>query len=262
MPGEKELENHNLCELLNDEQFQIMKIKIFFHPKSIAITLLAIFGMYICVSAAQWQFDRGHNRHAENIRVKQLLTQSPIELNEKEVFPTWSKVKLNGNFDGTHEVLVRGRYRADKYGFDVLTLFRPINSKPIWVNRGWVAAVGDATETPIPPPAPKGRVEIIGLLRSFNQSSTTTGSLIALPAPKVGKIQLSELNENFNETRFDSYLQLTSDLGESPIPADLPTFSDGPHYAYTLQWSFFVLLILAGRVLIAREELRSKLSGV
>jgi len=126
----------------------------------------------------------------------------------------------------------------------------------------WVAAVGDATETPIPPAAPNGTVEIIGLLRSFNQSSTTTGSLIALPAPKVGKIQLSELNENFNETRFDSYLQLTSDLGESPIPADLPTFSDGPHYAYTLQWSFFVLLILAGRVLIAREELRSKLSGV
>jgi surfeit locus 1 family protein len=262
MPDEKELENHNLCELLSDEQFQIMKIKIFFHPKSIAITLLAIFGMSICVSAAQWQFDRGQSRHAENVRVKQLLTQSPIELNDKEVFPTWSKVKLNGSFDGTHEVLVRGRYRADKYGFDVLTLFRPINTKPIWVNRGWVAAVGDATETPIPPAAPNERVEIIGLLRSFNQSSTTTGSLIALPAPKVGKIQLSELNENFNETRFDSYLQLTSDLGESPIPADLPTFSDGPHYAYTLQWSFFVLLILAGRVLIAREELRSKLSSV
>ena len=239
-----------------------MKIKIFFHPKSIAITLLAIFGIYICVSAAQWQFDRGHNRHAENLRVKQLLTQSPIELNEKEVFPTWSKVKLNGNFDSTHEVLVRGRYRADKYGFDVLTLIRPINTKPIWVNRGWVAAVGDATETPIPPAAPNGRVEIIGLLRSFNQSSTSTGSLIALPAPKVGKIQVSELNENFNESRFETYLQLTSDLGESPIPADVPTFSDGPHYAYTLQWSFFVLLILAGRVLIAREELRSKLSSV
>lgn len=239
-----------------------MKIKLFFHPKSIAITLLAIFGMYICVSAAQWQFDRGQNRHAENVRVKQLLTQSPIELNEKEVFPTWSKVKLNGNFDSAHEVLVRGRYRADKYGFDVLTLFRPNDLKPIWVDRGWVEAVGDATETPIPTAAPNGRVEIVGLLRSFNQSSTTTGSLIALPAPKVGKIQLSELNENFNESRFDKYLQLTSDLGESPIPADLPAFSDGPHYAYTLQWSFFVLLILAGRVLIAREELRSKLSGV
>lgn len=132
-----------------------MKIKIFFHPKSIAITLLAIFGMYICVSAAQWQFHRGQNRHAENVRVKQLLTQSPIELNEKEVFPTWSKVKLNGNFDSAHEVLVRGRYRADKYGFDVLTLFRPNDLKPIWVDRGWVEAVGDATETPIPPAGSK-----------------------------------------------------------------------------------------------------------
>ena len=239
-----------------------MKIKTFLYPKSVAITLLAIFGIYICVTAAQWQFNRGQSRQAENVRVKQLLTQSPVALNENGNFPTWSKVKVKGKFDSNHEILVRGKYRSDKYGFDVLTLFRPSNTKPIWVDRGWVAAVGDATETPIPPAAPNGTVEIIGLLRSFNQSSTTTGSLIALPAPKVGKIQLSELNENFNETRFDSYLQLTSDLGESPIPADLPTFSDGPHYAYTLQWSFFVLLILAGRALIAREELRSKLSGV
>ena len=239
-----------------------MKIKTFFSPKSIAITLLAIFGMYICVSAAQWQFHRGQNRQVENARVKQLLTQSPIELNERDISPTWSKVKLIGKFDGAHEVLVRGKYRADKYGFDVLTLFRPTNTKPIWVDRGWVAAVGDATEIPRTPAAPSGTVEIIGLLRAFNQSNTTTGSLIALPAPKVGKIQLSELDKNFNQPRFDKYLQLTSDLGDSPQPADLPTFSDGPHFAYALQWSFFVLLIIAGRVLIAREELRSKLASI
>ena len=239
-----------------------MKIKTFLYPKSVAITLLAIFGIYICVTAAQWQFNRGQSRQAENVRVKQLLTQSPVALNENGNFPTWSKVKVKGKFDSNHEILVRGKYRSDKYGFDVLTLFRPSNTKPIWVDRGWVAAVGDATEIPRPPAPPGGTIEIVGLLRSFNQSNTTTGSLIALPAPKVGKIQVSELDENFNQPRFDKYLQLTSDLGDSPQPADLPTFSDGPHYAYSFQWSFFVLLILGGRILIGREELRSKLSSV
>ena len=239
-----------------------MKIKTFLYPKSVAITLLAIFGIYICVTAAQWQFNRGQSRQAENVRVKQLLTQSPVALNENGNFPTWSKVKVKGKFDSNHEILVRGKYRSDKYGFDVLTLFRPSNTKPIWVDRGWVAAVGDATEIPRPPAPPGGTIEIVGLLRSFNQSNTTTGSLIALPAPKVGKIQVSELDENFNQPRFDKYLQLTSDLGDSPQPADLPTFSDGPHYAYSFQWSFFELLILGGRILIGREELRSKLSSV
>jgi surfeit locus 1 family protein len=239
-----------------------MKIKTFLYPKSVAITLLAIFGIYICVSAAQWQFNRGQSRQAENVRVKQLLIQSPVALNENGNFPTWSKIKVKGKFDSNHEILVRGKYRSDKYGFDVLTLFRPSNTKPIWVDRGWVAAVGDATEIPRPPAPPGGTIEIVGLLRSFNQSNTTTGSLIALPAPKVGKIQVSELDENFNQPRFDKYLQLTSDLGDSPQPADLPTFSDGPHYAYSFQWSFFVLLILGGRILIGREELRSKLSSV
>lgn len=239
-----------------------MKIKTFLYPKSVAITLLAIFGIYICVTAAQWQFNRGQSRQAENVRVKQLLFQSPVALNENGNFPTWSKVKVKGKFDSNHEILVRGKYRSDKYGFDVLTLFRPSNTKPIWVDRGWVAAVGDATEIPRPPAPPGGTIEIVGLLRSFNQSNTTTGSLIALPAPKVGKIQVSELDENFNQPRFDKYLQLTSDLGDSPQPADLPTFSDGPHYAYSFQWSFFVLLILGGRILIGREELRSKLSSV
>lgn len=240
----------------------MMKIKIFFHPKSIAITLLAIFGIYLCVSAAQWQFHRGQNRHAENVRVKQLLTQNPVPFDATRNFPTWSKVKLTGIFDRDHEILVRGRYRSDKYGFDVLTLFRTDTTKPIWVDRGWVEAFGDATQVPTPPPAPTGSIEITGFLRAFDEKESTTGSLIALPAPKVGKIQTSKLDENFNSPRFDMYLQLTSDLGDSPIPADLPTFSDGPHYAYSLQWSFFVLLILGGRILIGREELRSKLSSV
>ena len=239
-----------------------MKIKTFLYPKSVAITLLAIFGIYICVSAAQWQFNRGQSRQAENVRVKQLLTQSPVALNENGNFPTWSKVKVKGNFDSNHEILVRGKYRSDKYGFDVLTLFRPSNTKPIWVDRGWVEAIGDATEIPIPPSAPTGNLEIIGVLRSFDEKESTTGSLIALPAPKVGRIQISKLDENFNSPRFEMYLQLTSNLGDLPIPAALPTFSDGPHYAYAFQWSFFVLLILVGRILIAREELRSKLSSV
>lgn len=240
----------------------MIKIRTFFYPKSVAITLLAIFGIYICVSAAQWQLHRGQNRHAENVRVKQLLTQSPVALDVNRNFPTWSKVKLSGNFDGAHEVLVRGRYRADKYGFDVLTLFRTSNAKPIWVDRGWVEAVGDATDIPIPPSAPTGTIEIVGVLRSYEQQESTTGSLIALPAPKVGKIQITKLDENFSSPRFEMYLQLTSNLGDSPIPADLPTFSDGPHYAYSLQWSFFVLLILGGRIIIARDELRSKLASV
>ncbi len=239
-----------------------MKIKTFLYPKSVAITLLAVFGIYICVGAAQWQYHRGQNRHAENIRVKQLLTQNPVSLDANRNFPTWSKVKLSGNFDDAHEVFVRGRYRSDKYGFDVLTLFRTSNAKPIWVDRGWVEAVGDATEIPIPPAAPNGTMEIIGVLRAYDEKESTTGSLIALPAPKVGKIQVSKLDENFSSPRFEMYLQLTSDLGDSPIPADMPTFSDGPHYAYALQWSFFVLLIAVGRVLIGREELRSKLTSV
>jgi surfeit locus 1 family protein len=239
-----------------------MKIKTFLYPKSVAITLLAIFGIYICVTAAQWQFNRGQSRQAENVRVKQLLTQSPVALNENGNFPTWSKVKVKGKFDSNHEILVRGKYRSDKYGFDVLTLFRPSNTKPIWVDRGWVEAIGDATEIPIPPSAPTENLEIIGVLRAFDEKESTTGSLIALPAPKVGRIQLSKLDENFSSPRFEVYLQLTSDLGDSPIPAALPTFSDGPHYAYSFQWSFFVLLILGGRILIGREELRSKLPSV
>ena len=188
-----------------------MKIKTFLYPKSVAITLLAIFGIYICVTAAQWQFNRGQSRQAENVRVKQLLTQSPVSLDENGNLPTWSKVKVTGKFDSNHEILVRGKYRSDKYGFDVLTLFRPSNTKPIWVDRGWVEAIGDATEIPIPPSAPTGNLEIIGVLRSFDEKESTTGSLIALPAPKVGRIQISKLDENFSSPRIEMYLQLTRD---------------------------------------------------
>ena len=100
------------------------------------------------------------------------------------------------------------------------------------------------------------------LLKKMNASLDDNWIYIQEPSVKVGRIQISKLDENFTSPRFEMYLQLTSDLGDSPIPAALPTFSDGPHYAYSFQWSFFVLLILGGRILIGREELRSKLSSV
>jgi hypothetical protein len=41
-------------------------------------------------------------------------------------------------------------------------------------------------------------------------------------------------------------------------PAELPTLSDGPHYAYSLQWLFFAGLVGYGRFLIRRQALSSK----
>lgn len=262
MPVEKTLESHRHSVKKIVEPSQMMKNKIFFHPKSIAITLLAVLGIYICLNAAQWQFNRGYQRHADNVSTKRLLSQTPMELRNDSKFKNWSKVTVEGNFDTAHEVLVRGRYRADKYGYGVLTLFRSSNLLPIWVDRGWIEAVGDATQIPIPPAPPKGKIEIEGLLRTFAQVNAPSGSLIAYPTSKIGKIEISLLDQNYNSGKFDQYLQLTSDLAPSPILAELPTFSDGPHYAYSLQWAFFVLLILVGRILIAREELRNKLPGV
>jgi hypothetical protein len=42
------------------------------------------------------------------------------------------------------------------------------------------------------------------------------------------------------------------------VPAQLPELSDGPHFAYALQWILFAGLVIYGRYLIRREVLPRK----
>jgi len=225
--------------------------KYFFLKSIVALALICL-----CLIAAQWQYNRGVDRHARNSLIeaniaapKISLTSAVNDLKKNE----WRTVTTTGTFDSSKTILLRNRYFEGKYGFEFLTLFQNSSGQKFWVDRGWLIAGKDALTAPLIPSTPTGEVEITGRLRL--DSSLPRGSFFALPASGTGLI--SKWNAQNEVATEGFYLDLlngsTSELTPN-VAAQLPELSDGPHMAYALQWVFFGGLVGYGRILIRRAR--------
>ena len=229
-------------------------------PFSITKTLTALLLAVLCLFAANWQYQRGVDRHAKNFKIEENAKLPTIELpklfeNKSSsessyalIENEWRTVTVVGRFNKDHEVLLRNRYNEDgKYGYEYLTLFNS-NGKNFWIDRGWVQAGDNALDRPKLPETPNVQIELTGRIRLDN--SLPRGSFFALPA--TGNLINSwDLRSKIKTEEF--YLDLISGPEVTPdTPAQLPELSDGPHLAYALQWIFFAGLIIYGRYLIRK----------
>jgi surfeit locus 1 family protein len=217
---------------------------------SILKWLVALLLVSLCLIAANWQYQRGVDRHAKNFKIEANTKLATIPLSEVKDFNAneWRTVTASGVFDTTHEVLLRNHYSDDGvYGFEYLTLFKS-HGKNFWVDRGWVKAGASASARPEMPSTPSGEVKITGRIRL--NSALPHGSFFAIPSS--GNL-VSAWNLRAKVKTESYYIDLISGDSVTPqAPAELPELSDGPHMAYALQWLFFAGLILYGRFLIRR----------
>jgi surfeit locus 1 family protein len=219
-------------------------------------SLVALVLIILCLIAAQWQYQRGVDRHARNAIIEKHIALDPTSLDSVKDSPLaaeWQSVTTQGVFDPTKQILLKNRYSEGFYGFEVLTLFTTPNNEKFWVDRGWVKAGAAATIAPTITPPPTTPVSITGRLRL--DSSLPRGSFFALPADGSGLI--SKLDAQSQLDTEDYYIDLLSGSESSltpAVPAQLPELSDGPHMAYALQWLFFGGLVIYGRILIRRTR--------
>ncbi len=225
-------------------------------PWSFLKTLVALALIVLCLWAAQWQYNRGVDRHARNTIIEERIARDAIELGEIDSVLAnneWQSIVTTGSFDEKKQILLRNRYSEGKYGYEVLTLFTSTSGEKFWVDRGWVQAGATATTPPEVTSVPAGEVTITGRFRL--DSSLPRGSFFALPGS--GEDLISELNAQSQLNTEKFYLDLLSGSEPSLTPAvtaQLPSLSDGPHMAYALQWLFFGGLVIYGRFLIRRTR--------
>ena len=225
--------------------------KFAFLKSLIALALIAL-----CFIAAQWQYNRGVDRHQRNFLIEENIAAPKISLENATGDLTkneWRTVTTQGVFDASQTILLRNRYFEGKYGFEFLTLFTGSQGEKFWVDRGWVQAGATATTAPVVTSVPDTDVSITGRFRL--DSSLPRGSFFALPATGEGLV--SELNAQSQMDTEKFYIDLLSGSEASltpAAPAQLPPLSDGPHKAYALQWLFFGGLIVYGRILIRRTR--------
>jgi len=219
-------------------------------------TFMALLLLILCVWGAQWQYQRGVDRHARNAVIEERIAKPPIDL--KNITANlanyeWQQVSTSGTFSMDKQILLRNRYNDGKYGYEVLTYFTTQDQKNLWVDRGWVQAGATATTPPVITPVPAGTVTISGRLRL--DSSLPRGSFFALPGKGQGLVSELNAQSQLNTEKFYIDLLSGSDQSLTPkVPAQLPELSDGPHMAYALQWLFFGGLMIYGRVLIRRTR--------
>ena len=219
-------------------------------------SLVALTLIILCVIAAQWQYQRGVDRHARNAIIEKHIALAPTSLDSVKDSPLaaeWQTVTTQGVFDPTKQILLKNRYSEGFYGFEVLTLFTTPNNEKFWVDRGWVKAGAAATIAPTITPPPTTPVSITGRLRL--DSSLPRGSFFALPADGSGLISKLDAQSQLDTQNYYIDLLSGSESSLTPaVPAQLPELSDGPHMAYALQWLFFGGLVIYGRILIRRTR--------
>ncbi|CAN2198369.1 COG3346 Uncharacterized conserved protein [Candidatus Nanopelagicaceae bacterium] len=231
-------------------------------PHSLLKSLLALLLIAGCLWAAQWQYHRGIARHDRNAQITSHIDLPVAPLEEILSQPSkyeWQRVSVTGRFDSKRQILLRNHYSEGKYGFEALTAFTANSGESFWVDRGWVQAGATATERPELPNTPFGEVTIVGRVRL--DTSLPQGNFFAIPTGTTTGL-ISEANAQSTNSdsgiKSDFYLDLLSgDLQEltPAVPAEVPELTDGPHFAYALQWVIFAGLVMYGRFLIRREVL-------
>ena len=217
-------------------------------------TLMALVLVLLCLWAAQWQYQRGVDRHARNTLIQEQSQLPAIDINDLganiQEFE-WRQISLQGSFDDSNQILLRNRYNDGVYGFEQLTLFL-FDGKKIWVDRGWIKAGSDATIPPKLQPTQEQQVNITGRLRL--DSSLPQGKFFAV-TNDANRNLVSQLDARKGVQTEEFYVDLisSSDTTMNPdVPVELPELSDGPHMAYALQWVFFAGLVIYGRRLIRK----------
>ena len=238
-------------------------MKRFINPMSLLQTFVALLLIAGCLFASQWQFARGSDQSQTNKIIAQNLEQPPLDLldiaNLDPVANQWRTVKITGNFSQVHQELVRNRYYEGKFGFEVLTLFKSDGGENFWVDRGWVAAGPNAATPPKVTPAIEGKVEITARIRSENLSRQLQGSFFVTRVEGEKPKSIAKLQGVDAKPYYLDLLPSQDGNIEPLTKIELPELTNGPHYAYALQWLAFAALTLIGRVLLFREAKRLSL---
>ncbi|HST66077.1 MAG TPA: SURF1 family protein, partial [Mycobacteriales bacterium] len=172
-------------------------------------------------------------------------------------------VSATGRYDGTKQLVVRQRQVGGTPGFLVITPLRTTSGRTLFIDRGFIAATGAATQTPTPPDPPAGDVQVTARVLP-----TETGGLgIGLPDRQIERIDVQALAARDGVPSYPAFGELISstppEQGLTPLPApDLSNPAGGAfvaqHLAYVVQWFLFSGFALAGPVILLLLDRRAR----
>lgn len=218
----------------------------------ISFTLLVIITIVAFGLLSRWQWSRAEFKKQERLALESAAIKNPSPLpgdDRLREAVEWSRYTVTGEFDGTHQVVVRKRPLNGTNGFWVLTPFTAKDGSTIWVNRGWFEANGPATVMPAIPAAPNGTQSIIGDWRNFE--SAAPSDLEGLPIGMIPAVAPDVLP--ISQTA-PGYLQLVTPAQAQLTPLPAPEIDEGQNISYAVQWLLFAAVAMVGWFVFLRRE--------
>jgi cytochrome oxidase assembly protein ShyY1 len=224
----------------------------------------------VCTAAGTWQWQRFGEKRLANDELRAAAAAPAVPVDEV-LAPgravddriRYRKVTATGRYAGTDQVLVRQRQVNDRVGFLVVTPLRTAGGTTLLVSRGFVPAIGAATDTPAVPAPPAGEVRVTARVLPSEPGGLGSG----LPDRQVARIDVDALAQRLGTRTYGGFAELIesdpAQTGLTPLPPpDLGNPAGGAftgqHLAYVVQWFLFAAFALAGPVLLILLDRRAR----
>jgi surfeit locus 1 family protein len=200
-----------------------------FSPK-LWSTIVTILIIPVFISLGFWQLDRAGQKRALHADYLERQASEVINLNHEKTIRNnmddmlWRKIKAEGAFDETVQILLDNQVMNNQAGYFVYTPFQLINEN-IWflVNRGWVATGNDRNLLPE--------------LRKTNVQVTITGSAnnVLSSGISLGNAIDEQLTPGIYRLRSINIAHISDLVGKKLMPYVLNLDSESQH-GYMRQW--------------------------
>jgi surfeit locus 1 family protein len=220
---------------------------------AIVIGIAVIVGA-TCVRLGFWQLERLRGRRQVNamFAARSAEPVAPIGSIAPADLP-YRHVTATGTYDPSHEWILSGRTQGDLPGNHVLTPLDLGDGTAVVVDRGWVPL--DLAGVPFTgtAAAPGGRVTVTGL--ALGPDGVTAPAIS--PAPSiVTRVDLGRAGLPYRLLPVYVLLQTQAPPQALPVPATPPTFDEGPHLSYAIQWFAYATIAVVGCVVLLTRDRR------
>jgi len=242
-------------------------------PRVARVVALVLLGLVLggaCGAAGVWQWHRFGQKKTADDELRAAARQPGAPVDEvlvpgRAVDDTirFRTVTASGRYDGAKQLLVRQRQVNGKPGFLVVTPMRTASGRTLFIDRGFIAATGAATQTPDVPAPPAGQVQVTARVLPSEDGGLGTG----LPAEQIEHIDVPELAARDGVQAYPAYAELISSTPAQHglvglPPPDLSNPAGGAyvaqHLAYVVQWFLFSAFALAGPVILLLLDRRAR----
>ncbi|MEI6360622.1 MAG: SURF1 family protein [Actinomycetes bacterium] len=209
---------------------------------------------------SMWQWHRADQKRAQRVELQTAIAAPPVPIAAVALpagggitaVDEWRHVFVTGTYDPASQVLVRKRPLDARNGFWVMAALREDSGRTVWINRGWLAASGDALSTPTTPKPLAGQVSVSGFLRPFEAADARSNE--GLPAGQIAAAGPGALPAASLE--FPGYVQLetSTPAQDGLVPLPLPTVDESRNVSYAVQWLLFAAVAIGGWFFFLRRE--------